>query len=168
MEAANRGAQRSRRPFGRLQHRAAVRAGAQRLRRPGIEFRYFFVRKTMFVKYARGFVHLPRRIRHARRAVRVADADPDRQDRALPGGPLRDRYWNGLLDWIRARPLAEGKVALEDLELFTLTDDVDEACAAILARYREREAKEAASQEATAQAVKKAAGSSSSTRGRMP
>jgi len=59
-------------------------------------------------------------------------------------------------------------VAAEDLELFTLTDDVDEACAAILARFREREAKEAASQEANAQAVKKAASSSGSSRGRIP
>jgi len=77
-------------------------------------------------------------------------------------------YWKGLFDWIRARPLAEGKVAAEDLELFTLTDDVDEACAAILARYREREEKEAASQEATAQAVKMAAGGLGSRRGLTP
>ena len=54
----------------------------------GIEFRYFFVRKTMFVKYARGLRHLPRRLRHPRRALRVADPDPDRQDRPLPGDPV--------------------------------------------------------------------------------
>ena len=53
-------------------------------------------------------------------------------------------------------------MAPEDLELFTLTDDVDEACAAILARYREREEKETASQEANAQAVKVAARSADS------
>ena len=46
--------------------------------RRSINFRYFFVRKTMFVKYAHGVHHLPRRLRHARRAVRGAHADPDR------------------------------------------------------------------------------------------
>ena len=55
----------------------------------GMEFRYFFVRKVMFVKYAEGVRHLSRRLRHARRAVRGADPDPDRQGRALPGRPVR-------------------------------------------------------------------------------
>src|SRR5207245_9638403 len=86
----------------------------------------------------------------------------------FPVGLFGTAYWKALFAWIRARPLAEGKVAPEDLELFTLTDDVEEACAAMLARYRERETKEAASQEATAQAVKKAASSSGSPRNRMP
>ena len=52
----------------------------------GVEFRYFFARKTMFVKYADGVRDPARRLRHARRAVRGADADPDRQDPPLPGG----------------------------------------------------------------------------------
>ena len=55
----------------------------------GLEFRYFFVRKVMFVKYAEGVRHLPRWLRHPRRAVRGADPDPDRQGRALPRRPVR-------------------------------------------------------------------------------
>ena len=55
----------------------------------GMEFRYFFVRKVMFVKYAEGFVIFPGRLRHPGRAVRGADADPDRQGRALPGRAVR-------------------------------------------------------------------------------
>ena len=55
----------------------------------GVEFRYFFARKTMFVKYADGVRDPARRLRDARRAVRGADADPDRQGPPLPGRPGR-------------------------------------------------------------------------------
>ena len=70
----------------------------------GVEFRYFFARKVMFVKYADGVRHPARRLRDAGRAVRGADPHPDRQGAPLPGGPGRARdYWSGLLDWIRER-----------------------------------------------------------------
>ena len=54
-----------------------------------INFRYFFVRKTMFVKYSERVRHLPRRLRHARRAVRGPDPGPDPQDQPVPDRPLR-------------------------------------------------------------------------------
>ena len=44
-------------------------------------------------------------------------------------------YWGGMLDWMRASPLAEGKISPEDLTIFTLTDDVDEAVEVILAHH---------------------------------
>jgi uncharacterized protein (TIGR00730 family) len=134
----------------------------------GMQFRYFFVRKTMFVKYAEAFCIFPGGLGTLDELFESLTLIQTGKIEHFPVVLFGTAYWKGLFDWIRARPLAEGKVALEDLELFTLTDDVDEACAAILARYREREAKEAASQEATAQAVKKAASSSGSTRNRMP
>src|SRR6266513_475719 len=124
----------------------------------GVEFRYFFVRKNMFVKYARGFVIFPGGLGTLDELFESLTLIQTGKIEHFPVVLFGTAYWKGLFDWIRARPLAEGKVAAEDLELFTLTDDVDEACAAILARYREREEKEAASQEATAQAVKTAAG----------
>ena len=54
-------------------------------------FEHFYARKVCFVRPSEGFVDLPRRLRHARRALRVADADPDRQDQALPRRALRHR-----------------------------------------------------------------------------
>ena len=50
-----------------------------------VNFRYFFVRKTMFIKYSNAFIIFPGRLRHARRSVRGADADPDGQDLPVPG-----------------------------------------------------------------------------------
>ena len=89
MEAANRGAQRGRRPLDRLQHRAAARAGAEPLREP-LDRLPLLLRAQDDVRQVLGGVRrLPRRLRHARRAVRGADADPDRQGQALPGRALR-------------------------------------------------------------------------------
>src|SRR5213594_2051485 len=105
----------------------------------GVEFRYFFVRKNMFVKYARGFCIFPGGLGTLDELFESLTLIQTGKIEHFPVVLFRTAYWKGLFDWIRARPLAEGKVAAEDLELFTLTDDVDEACAAILARYRERE-----------------------------
>ena len=55
----------------------------------GVNFRYFFARKTMFVKYSQGFVVLPGGLRHPRRAVRGADAGADRQGDVVPGRAAR-------------------------------------------------------------------------------
>ena len=67
-------------------------------------FNHFYARKVCFVRPSEGFVDLPRRLRHARRDVRVADADPDRQDPPLPGRALRLRLLgrDGRLDPRRA------------------------------------------------------------------
>ena len=131
-------------------------------------FKHFYARKTMFVKAAEGFVIFPGGFGTLDEFFESLTLIQTGKIEHFPVVLFGTAYWKGLFDWIRTRPLLEGKVAAEDLELFTLTDDVDEACAAILARYRERGAKEAASQEATAQAVKKAATSSGSRRSRMP
>jgi uncharacterized protein (TIGR00730 family) len=131
----------------------------------GMQFRYFFVRKTMFVKYAEAFCIFPGGFGTLDELFESLTLIQTGKIEHFPVVLFGTAYWKGLFDWIRARPLAEGKVAAEDFELFTLTDDVDEACAAILARYREREEKEAASQEATAKAVKTAAEGSGSRRG---
>ena len=95
MEAANRGAKEA----GGLSIGANIELpfeqGLNEYVDLGMEFRYFFVRKVMFVKYAEGFVIFPGRLRDARRAVRVADPDPDRQGRALPGRALRQGLLGG-------------------------------------------------------------------------
>ena len=58
-------------------------------------FKFFFVRKTMFVKYATAFIVVPRRLRHDGRAVRGAHADPDRQGEVVPGDSLRPGVLGG-------------------------------------------------------------------------
>jgi hypothetical protein len=63
-----------------------------------------------------------------------------------------------MMQWIRDKPLYEEKVSVEDLDLVTITSDIDEACEAITKHFRSRELaqKEAASREATKEAVQRA------------
>ena len=64
-------------------------------------------------------------------------------------------YWGGLMAWIRDKPLYEEKISPEDLELVTITSDIDEACEAITRHHQSRTQahKEAASRKATKDAV---------------
>ena len=74
----------------------------------------------------RGVRHLPRRLRHARRAVRGADAGPDRQGRSFPVVLYGSAYWGGLVRWVQARLLEEGLIGREDLDLLRMSDDPEE------------------------------------------
>jgi uncharacterized protein (TIGR00730 family) len=129
----------------------------------GMEFRYFFVRKTMFVKYAEGFVIFPGgfgtldELFESLTLIQTGKVD------YFPVVLYGTDYWNGLLKWIRDKPLYEEKVSPEDLDLLTVTDDLDVACRAIVDSRRNREqreqlgADERASRKATAEAIKDAA-----------
>jgi uncharacterized protein (TIGR00730 family) len=161
MEAANRGAQES----GGLSIGCNIELPFEQDLNDyvdlGMQFRYFFVRKTMFVKYAEAFCIFPGGFGTLDELFESLTLIQTGKIEHFPVVLFGTAYWKGLFDWIRARPLVQGKVAPEDMELFTLTDDVEEACAAILARHRARAGTEVASQKATAEAVQKAARSSS-------
>jgi uncharacterized protein (TIGR00730 family) len=129
----------------------------------GMEFRYFFVRKTMFVKYAEGFVIFPGGFGTLDELFEALTLIQTGKVEHFPIVLYGKDYWNGLLQWIRERPLYEEKIGPEDLGLLTITDDVEEACAAIVNSRRNREAREErraeerASVQATAQAQGEAA-----------
>ncbi len=124
----------------------------------GMEFRYFFARKTMFVKYANGFVIFPGGFGTLDELFEALTLIQTGKVEHFPVVLYGKDYWGGLLEWIRAKPLYEAKVSPEDLRLLTLTDDVDEACAAITRQRRsaDREAKEAGSRKATKEAIQAA------------
>ena len=124
----------------------------------GMEFRYFFVRKVMFVKYAVGFVIFPGGFGTLDELFESLTLIQTGKVEHFPVVLYGRDYWAGLIEWIRAKPLYEAKISPEDLRLLTITDDVDEACEA-MARHRrspERAAKEEASVEATEEAIQAA------------
>jgi uncharacterized protein (TIGR00730 family) len=93
----------------------------------GVDFRYFFARKTMFVKYAQGFVVLPGGFGTFDELFEALVLVQTRKVTSFPVVLLGTAYWSGLIDWLRQVVLTDGKIAERDLDLFTLTDDPAEA-----------------------------------------
>jgi hypothetical protein len=102
-----------------------------------IEFRYFFVRKTMFVKYADGFAIFPGGFGTLDELFESLTLVQTRRIEHFPIVLIGHDHWDGLLRWARATLVTSGAIAPEDLGLFHVTDDVAEA-AAILAAYSRR------------------------------
>jgi uncharacterized protein (TIGR00730 family) len=111
----------------------------------GIDFRYFFARKTMFVKYAQAFVVLPGGFGTLDELFEALTLVQTRKVTRFPVVLMGSAYWSGLFDWLRGTLLADGKIGVADLDLILLTDDVDEAVQhivsadAALAAEREKE-----------------------------
>jgi uncharacterized protein (TIGR00730 family) len=99
----------------------------------GIDFRYFFARKTMFVKYAQAFVVLPGGFGTMDELFEALTLVQTRKVTQFPVVMLGGAYWRGLLDWLRDTMQADGKISPEDLELIYVTDDIEEAVAHIRA-----------------------------------
>jgi uncharacterized protein (TIGR00730 family) len=102
----------------------------------GINFRYFFVRKTMFVKYAQAFVCLPGGFGTLDELFEALTLVQTRKVTAFPIILLGVDYWSGLLDWIRNTVLSEGKISESDLDLIHCTDSVAEVIDLIAASAR--------------------------------
>ena len=99
----------------------------------GIEFRYFFARKTMFVKYADAFVIMPGGFGTLDELFESLTLIQTGKVRDFPVVLVGTEYWRGLIDWMRAVQLPAGAIAESDLDLLKLTDDPDEAVAMIRA-----------------------------------
>jgi uncharacterized protein (TIGR00730 family) len=92
----------------------------------GVEFRYFFARKTMFVKYADGFVIMPGGFGTLDEFFEALTLIQTGRIRHFPVFLVGTAYWAGLLDWLRTTALDAGMVNDEDLGLLRVTDDVAE------------------------------------------
>ncbi|MEU1802004.1 TIGR00730 family Rossman fold protein [Streptomyces sp. NPDC019937] len=92
----------------------------------GVNFRYFFVRKTMFVKYAQGFVVLPGGLGTLDECFEALTLVQTKKVTQFPIVLFGSSYWGGLVDWLENTLIAQGKASQQDLELFHLTDDIDE------------------------------------------
>jgi uncharacterized protein (TIGR00730 family) len=105
----------------------------------GIAFRYFFVRKTMFVKYAQAFVILPGGFGTLDELFESLTLVQTRKVTRFPVVLFGTAYWSGLIEWIRATMIPAGTINEADLDLFTVTDDVEEVLAVIEAAENGRE-----------------------------
>jgi len=92
-----------------------------------INFRYFFVRKTMFVKYANGFIIFPGGFGTLDELFESLTLVQTGKIKRFPIVLFGSAYWRGLLDWIEGTQLAERTISAEDLNLLIVTDSVEEA-----------------------------------------
>jgi uncharacterized protein (TIGR00730 family) len=126
MEAANRGASEAGGVSVGLGIELPYEQGLNPYVDIGVNFRYFFVRKTMFVKYAQGFVVLPGGLGTLDECFEALTLVQTKKVTRFPIVLFGTSYWRGLVDWLENTLIADGKASPRDLELFHLTDDVDE------------------------------------------
>jgi uncharacterized protein (TIGR00730 family) len=127
MQAANRGAYEA----GGLSIGCNIELPFEQAGNPytnlAVNFRYFFVRKMMFVKFSNGFVIFPGGFGTLDELFEALTLVQTRKISRFPIILYGRSYWRGLLDWTRDTQLAEGAISPEDLDLLMLTDSVEEA-----------------------------------------
>jgi len=127
MEAANKGACEAGGVSVGLGIELPFESGLNEYVDRGVNFRYFFARKTMFVKYAQGFIVLPGGFGTFDELFEALTLVQTEKVTSFPIVLVGTSYWSGLVDWIRDTVLADGKISARDLDMFRLTDDIDEA-----------------------------------------
>lgn len=103
-----------------------------------LNFRYFFVRKVMFVKYAFGFVIMPGgfgTLDELFEAITLIQTD---KIEPFPVVLFGSEYWDGLLAWVKDQLLGDERISPEDMDLFTVVDDEDEVVKVISEFYENR------------------------------
>jgi uncharacterized protein (TIGR00730 family) len=92
----------------------------------GLEFRYFFVRKTVFIKYSQAFVVMPGGFGTMDELFEAVTLVETGKITRFPIVLVGSDYWGGLIAWMREKVLAEGKISESDLDLLTVVDSADE------------------------------------------
>jgi uncharacterized protein (TIGR00730 family) len=133
MEAANRGAQEG----GSASIGLNIELPFEQAPNPyvdiGMTCHYFFTRKLFFVRYAIGFVVFPGGFGTLDEMFEAVTLSQTGKIRHFPIVLVGSDYWSGLVDWLRARVLAEGKIAPRDLGLLEVVDDPREVVAKVFA-----------------------------------
>ena len=126
MEAANRGCQEGNGLSIGCNIELPFEQGLNPYVERAINFRYFFVRKTMFVKYSTGFIVFPGGYGTMDELFEALTLVQTGKVKQFPVVLFGREYWRGLADWLKDRVAAEGKISPEDLNLFLVTDDPKE------------------------------------------
>ena len=99
----------------------------------GMNFRYFFVRKTMFVKSAQGFIVLPGGLGTLDELFEALTLVQTDKVSRFPIVLLGSAFWGGLIDWLRDQCVATGTISAGDMDLLHVTDDIQDAVDHIVA-----------------------------------
>jgi uncharacterized protein (TIGR00730 family) len=138
MEAANKGAKGAGGMSVGLGIELPFEQGLNRYVDLGINFRYFFARKTMFVKYAQGFVVLPGGFGTLDELFEALTLVQTGKTRQMPIILVHEPFWRGLIDWCRSRLIEEGMIDATDIDLVQVCNEPKEVVDAIFAFYEKR------------------------------
>ena len=127
MEAANKGAREANGVSVGCNIELPFEQGTNPYVTKSLNFKFFFVRKTMFVKYATAFIVFPGGYGTLDELFEALTLVQTRKVTRFPVVLLGSQFWQGLVDWLRANLREAGRIGSEDLDLLYLTDDVDEA-----------------------------------------
>ncbi|MDQ0424364.1 TIGR00730 family Rossman fold protein [Cellulomonas iranensis] len=152
MEAANKGAADAEGLSIGLGIELPFEQGMNRWVDLGVNFRYFFARKTMFVKYSEGFVVLPGGFGTFDELFEALTLVQTHKVTGFPIVLLGGDYWDGLLAWLRGPVLENGMIAAADVDLLHVASTAEEAVDVVVRRNAEIRAEEAAAAEATERA----------------
>ena len=136
MEAANRGAHEAGGLSVGLGIELPHEQGLNEYVDLGLNFRYFFARKTMFLKYSQAFICLPGGMGTMDEFFEVMCMVQTGKVTNYPIVLMGTEYWSGLLEWMDNTLAASGYINEGDRELFLLTDDPDEALSHIIQRHQ--------------------------------
>ncbi|MDQ3721385.1 MAG: TIGR00730 family Rossman fold protein [Actinomycetota bacterium] len=126
MEAANRGARDAGARSVGLNIELPFEQHANPYLDTSLEFHYFFTRKVMFVRYASGFVVFPGGFGTLDEAFEALTLEQTDKVFDFPVVLVGTEFWSGLVDWIKEQLLGGGKISPGDIDLLTVTDDLDE------------------------------------------
>ena len=138
MEAANKGANEAGGVSVGLGIELPMESGLNDYVNVGVEFRYFFVRKTVFIKYSQAFVVLPGGYGTMDELFEALTLVATGKITKFPIVLVGSAYWSGLLDWMKTTMLTDGKIGPEELSLLQIADDPDEVVKIIPPARRSR------------------------------
>lgn len=131
MEAANKGAARAGGPSVGLNIKLPFEQKPNEYADMMLEFKYFFIRKVMFIKYAAAYIALPGGFGTLDEVFEVMTLIQTKRVKPFPIILVGSEYWSGLLDWIRGRLKKTGMISPDDMDIVQLIDDPEEVVAAV-------------------------------------
>jgi uncharacterized protein (TIGR00730 family) len=138
MEAANKGAQNANGTSVGLNIELPMEQSPNNFQDIKVDFRYFFVRKLMFVKYAVAYVIFPGGFGTMDELFEALTLIQTKKIRGFPVVLVGKEYWQGMVDWLKTSVLAAGTISPEDIDLLHIVDEPEEVCAIINKRYKDR------------------------------
>ncbi len=136
MEGANKGAKNGQGKSVGLNIEIAAEQNPNKYQDISLSFRYFFVRKLMFVKYSIGFIIFPGGFGTMDELLEALTLAQTKKICPFPIILFGKDYWSGLLEWFKSNLITNNMIAKEDIGLISLVDEVQEVCTILRAHRR--------------------------------